>query len=154
MGGTEQGPPSPWAPASELTGPPAQPEPSLFRAIEAHLDLVQTRLLRGIDEAPLDRVRATIVQRAHRSRCDAEGLARSLGMSLRSLQRHTQRHGARLRGLIDEVREAQARELLRDDRLSVDEIAFLVGYSDDRAFRRAFKRRTGTTPAAFRKGQR
>lgn len=136
--------------AETLSGPPTRPDPTLFRAIEAHLDLVHTRLLAKITEEPLDRVRAAIAERAHQSRFDAEGLARSLGMSLRSLQRHTQRHGARLRDLIDEVREAQARELLREDRLSVDEVAFLVGYADDRAFRRAFKRWTGRTPAAHR----
>ena len=48
-------------------------------------------------------------------------------------------------------RLANARELLASDRLSIDEVAFLVGYSELRSFTRALKRWTGETPARFRR---
>lgn len=137
-------------PRHVLDRPPEHASPVLIRYVEAHLELVLTRLLEQVADEPLDRVRTEIAKRAAAAQYDADGLARALGMSLRTLQRYTTKHGASVRALIDAVREANARELLSDHRLSIEEVAFLVGYADDRAFRRAFKRWTGTTPAKVR----
>ena len=49
------------------------------------------------------------------------------------------------------VRVEQATELLRDDRLSVGEVAHRLGYGSDVAFSRAFRRVTGVSPAAWRR---
>ncbi|MEQ8273537.1 MAG: helix-turn-helix domain-containing protein [Deltaproteobacteria bacterium] len=83
----------------------------------------------------------------------AKALASRLRLSLRALQREVSRHGTTVRALLDEARCAQAKRLLQDRRLSVDEIAFVLSYSDERAFRRAFKRMTGESPAQFRRRQ-
>ena len=136
--------------AQRLSAPPSPPDPDLSRYIAAHLDQVRDPLLAQIADAPLDRVRQAIAELARKSCFGADDVAQALGMSVRTLQRYTRKHGASLRDLLDEAREASARRLLADDRLSVDEVAFLVGYSDDRAFRRAFQRWTGQSPAQFR----
>jgi len=136
-----------------MASAPAQTNHQMHAYIQAHLDLVEKRLLSQIRDAPLDRVRAAIATQAARSDYGAESIAKQVGMSVRSLQRYTTKNGASLRTLIEQAREANARRLLSDDRLSVDEVAFLLGYSDDRAFRRAFKRWTSATPAAFRAAQ-
>ncbi len=44
----------------------------------------------------------------------------------------------------------RAEELLRETRLSIAEIALAVGFSDQSALTRGFRRRRGTTPAALR----
>ena len=44
----------------------------------------------------------------------------------------------------------RAEDLLRETRLSIAEIALAVGFSDQSALTRSFRRRRGTTPAAFR----
>ena len=44
----------------------------------------------------------------------------------------------------------RAEELLRETRLSIAEIALAVGFSDQSALTRSFRRRRGTTPGAFR----
>ncbi|MFT5681639.1 MAG: AraC-like DNA-binding protein [Myxococcota bacterium] len=136
--------------AQQLEKKPAQTDTRMYQFIESHLALVEQGLLARIKDEPLDRVRAQLAMLAHCSDYSAESLAQRMGMSVRTLQRFTAKHGASLRSLIEEVREANARRLLSDERLSVDEVAFLLGYSDDRAFRRAFKRWTGATPAGFR----
>ncbi|MCB9751252.1 MAG: helix-turn-helix transcriptional regulator [Myxococcales bacterium] len=82
------------------------------------------------------------------------GLPLDAPRALRSLQRRVHDEGTSLRALIDEARLAGARELLGDDRLSIDEVAFLLGYSELRSFTRAFKRWTGVTPARFRRERR
>jgi AraC-like DNA-binding protein len=53
--------------------------------------------------------------------------------------------------LLDQARLERERELLRSDRRSIDEIAERLGYSDVANFTRAFRRWTGTTPAAHRR---
>ncbi|MEL7049043.1 MAG: helix-turn-helix domain-containing protein, partial [Pseudomonadota bacterium] len=62
----------------------------------------------------------------------------------------TAEHGHTLQSLIEDIREQRAREFLSDLRIDVNSIALLLGYSDDRAFRRAFLRWTGQTPSDFR----
>ena len=51
-----------------------------------------------------------------------------------------------------EVRLAKAKELLRDTKLPITQIAIDVGFNVNH-FSTAFKRYAGTTPTAFRRGQ-
>ncbi len=136
--------------SAELDRPLPAGDERLFGYIRAHFDLARQQLL-VTDE--LAEVREAIARNASRSEYGAEALAASLGMSLRALQRYVGAHGSTVRELLDQAREANARELLGDRRLSVEEVGFLIGYSDERAFRRAFKRMTGSSPAQFRRAQ-
>ena len=56
-----------------------------------------------------------------------------------------------MRVLIDEVRAATARQLLSDPKLSLFEISLALGYSTESAFRKAFRRWTGQSPAHYRR---
>jgi AraC-like DNA-binding protein len=49
------------------------------------------------------------------------------------------------------LRMIKARELLRDDRLSVKEVAHQVGYTDGHHFAREFRRFDGMSPSQYRK---
>jgi AraC-like DNA-binding protein len=49
------------------------------------------------------------------------------------------------RGLLDEVRHSIARTALAEPGISVNEVAYLLGFSDASAFTKAFKRWTGTS---------
>lgn len=130
--------------------PVPRSDPHLLQAIQAHLETVHQGLVQEDDPQELVRIREALAENAQRADYSGQSLAKRLGMSLRSLQRLAKRCGSSVRALIDEAREAHARRLLGDPRLSVEEVSFLLGYSEDRAFRRAFKRWTGLTPAAFR----
>ena len=52
------------------------------------------------------------------------------------------------------TREQLARQYLGDPGLALAEIGLLLGYSEQSAFTRAFRRWTGQTPQAFRQGGR
>lgn len=71
-------------------------------------------------------------------------------MSERSLQRHLREHGSSFNALADEVREATARLYLDQPDMALAEIAYLLGFGDQSAFTRAFKRWTGRTPREAR----
>lgn len=82
-------------------------------------------------------------------RLDAAAL--ELGTSARSLRRHLQDEGTSYQRLVEEFRADLAREYLRSTRMSPKEVAFLLGYSDQSAFRRAFRLWTGQTTGEYRR---
>jgi len=81
-------------------------------------------------------------------------IARGLGLSARSFHRRLSEHGMSFQMLTNETRCELAEGLLRDERHSLAEIAFLTGFSEQSSFTRAFKRWAGTTPASYRKARR
>lgn len=83
---------------------------------------------------------------------DADLIAARLHLSSRTLRRHLAAESTSLRRLVDEARHSTAVELLALHRLSVEQIALRLGYADSAAFIRAFRRWTGTTPAAYATG--
>lgn len=51
------------------------------------------------------------------------------------------------------LRIKQAKHLLRTESLSVEEIAWMIGYEDPSYFARVFKKETGITPSQYRDGE-
>lgn len=80
-----------------------------------------------------------------------EAMARLLAMSERTLQRRLGEEGTTFLGILDDVREARARALLRDANRSLLDVAEQLGFSDLATFSRAFKRWTGQPPGMFRR---
>ncbi len=78
-------------------------------------------------------------------------VASLLGLSVRSLQRKLMREGTSFRQIVEDVRAETARHLLADDRISLSEVAFRLGYSEQAAFNHAAVRWFGKPPRAVRK---
>lgn len=77
-------------------------------------------------------------------------VARAVGQSTRTLQRNLRTEGVGFSELVDEVRAGEARRYVIEGKLSYGEIAFRLGFSQQSAFFRAFKRWTRTTPSEMR----
>ena len=77
-------------------------------------------------------------------------MARELGVSERTLHRRLKDEGMTYAEVYDGVRDRMAREYLKTDRVTVAEVAFLLGFSESSAFVRAFRRWTGFSPSDFR----
>jgi AraC-like DNA-binding protein len=101
-----------------------------------------------------DRARAALSEDLQSGNVTAQRLAARLKVSVRTLHRGLAAERTSYRRLLDKLRLDLAERHLRDDRLSVAEVAFLAGFSELSAFHRAFKRWTGHTPATFRAGTR
>lgn len=80
-----------------------------------------------------------------------EEVAERLHVSARTLKRQLAAEGTTFTDVLDGLRQARALILLQEHQRSVDEIATELGYSDTANFTRAFKRWTGSTPAAYRR---
>jgi AraC-like DNA-binding protein len=80
-----------------------------------------------------------------------EQLSQHLGMSSRTLTRRLSERNTSFRDLIKKTQKEISKDLLLKTSLSVGEIAFQTGFSEQSAFNRAFKRWTGQSPTEFRK---
>ncbi len=85
---------------------------------------------------------------------NAQGLASLLHMSVRTLHRHLRDEGTSLQALKDLVRHERASELLHRTALPIKQVAAATGFRNEKSFIRAFRLRTGMTPAAFRRQSR
>ena len=81
---------------------------------------------------------------------DMETIANTLCMTSRNLRRKLEAEGTSYQALLDGVRQSLARDYLNNSFLGVDDIRAALGFSEAAAFRHAFKRWTGVTPAEFR----
>jgi AraC-like DNA-binding protein len=73
-------------------------------------------------------------------------IANRLGMSQRSLARHLADQGASFSELLSTIRRDLASRYLKDENLSISQIAWLLGFQDLGSFSHAFKRWYGTAP--------
>jgi AraC-like DNA-binding protein len=79
-----------------------------------------------------------------------EVVARKLGVSRQTLFRKLREEGVTFERVLDELRQKLAVTYLRTEKMSVNETAYLLGFSDPAAFSRAFKRWTGSSPRTLR----
>ncbi len=79
-------------------------------------------------------------------------MARRLGQSRRSLQRRLGEAGTTFARLVAEVRRQRAEAFLSGRDVSVAEVSWLLGFSEQSAFTRAFRRWTGRSPTEYRRG--
>jgi AraC-like DNA-binding protein len=77
-------------------------------------------------------------------------VARSLGMSPRTLMRHLASEGLTFSRILEQQKIDLAGHYLRESRLSISQIGWLLGYQETSAFTHAFKRWTGATPSQTR----
>jgi len=77
-------------------------------------------------------------------------VASKLNLSERSLQRRLKEHKTTFRFLLDGMREMVAKQYIKNPVNRMSDIAFLIGFSEQSAFSRAFKKWTGKSPVEYR----
>ena len=86
-------------------------------------------------------------------RANAETVAKVLALSVRTLSRRLSGEGTTFAAVVDELRRSLALEYLKEPGFTVSQIAWLLGYESPTSFNHAFKRWTGRSPSAARKGK-
>jgi AraC-like DNA-binding protein len=108
------------------------------------------RLKAGSRTRLTDQVEAYVRGALSSGGCSIEKCADKLGYSVRTLQARLADDGARFSEIVERQRIEVAKAYLAEEGASLDEVAALLGYSEQTSFGRAFKRWTGTTPQKFR----
>jgi AraC-like DNA-binding protein len=97
-----------------------------------------------------DDVREALSETMSGNRPTVSKAAKSLGMSVRTLQRRLGELGTTYQDVLDNVRHRSAIRLLTSTNLGLGEVAFLLGFEEVNSFMRAFHAWEGTTPAKWR----
>jgi len=110
-------------------------------------------LLQGLESSKTTRgeVEKLLTANLQSGATTAKVIARQLGVSRQTLFRRLKAEGVTFEKVLDQLRHRMALNYLDDRKLSVNETAYLVGFSDPAAFSHAFKRWTGHSPATIRK---
>lgn len=96
------------------------------------------------------RLQQAILKGLQKNLFQIEHIAKQLNLPVRQLQRHLQQQSTTYQKRMQEVRYMLAEQYLSDPHLSLQEIALLLGYSEQSAFQRAFKQWRAITPQQWR----
>lgn len=76
--------------------------------------------------------------------------AKALHLSSRTLQRVLQHNNCSFRRVVNQCRHRMAQHYLQDSELSLQQIAFELGFEEQSSFQKAFKGWQGCSPGRFR----
>jgi AraC-like DNA-binding protein len=132
-----------------LKEPLRQPDKLLLKTLESHAEN-QISALNEKDVSFSIRVSNTIRTQLNLGVARKEFVAGELNMTARTLQRKLVTEGSSYQTLLDQVRLERASDMLNNSPLTIQDIAFNLGFSDGRSFHRSFKNWTGKTPGDYR----
>lgn len=96
------------------------------------------------------RVESLLVPILHTGDVSMDLIAAKMALSRQTLFRKLKAEGTTFERVLDELRHKMALNYLAGKKVSVNEAAYLVGFSEPAAFSRAFKRWTGASPKSIR----
>ncbi len=138
--------------AAVLERPMKTADATIERLMRHYGDLQLAGLETQQDE--LSGLRRSIAQLVVEGDSSVERLAKSLGCSVRTLQRRLAVQGLSYSDLLAEVRRTLALNLLENPRLGIAQIAYCLGYSEVSTFNHAFRGWVGQPPRDYRKSLR
>ena len=128
--------------------PPRLPDPSTHQAAREMCQQVVAGMAQSNGIASM--VRQALIEHMPWRFANLEAMARELSMEPRTLRRRLEAQNTSYREILAEVRRVLAIEYLRKTRMTNEEIASRLGYSDAANFRHAFVRWTGKSPQEYR----
>jgi AraC-like DNA-binding protein len=123
----------------------------LLRILTVHADelLTERHSVTGLQSMVADQLIGLLPSGESR----AAAVAQRLNMSTRSFTRQLAKEGTTFAEILERLRRRLASRYLAHDRMSIKQIAWLLGYSQVGAFNHAYRRWTGTSPARARQKQ-
>jgi AraC-like DNA-binding protein len=113
-------------------------------------DKVAEHYLESLDPRKVaSEVRELLVTLLPSGHSNQELIAQRLNRSVSTLQRQLHNEGTNYQAIRDETRQALAEEYVADHKLSLSQVAYMLGFSDQSNFSRAFKRWTGRSPREY-----
>jgi AraC-like DNA-binding protein len=116
----------------------------VFGILSAHAEELLQYLERS--KTTRGRVESLLIPILHTGEASVDVIAGKMGISRQTLFRKLKAEGVTFEKVLDELRHKLALHYLSGKKVSVNETAYLVGFSDPASFSRAFKRWTGRSP--------
>ena len=139
---------------SVLQHPVAQSEESLKEFLKQLPYPLVKRARPGQVNTLSQRVEQLLTGYASQKLPTAELMAERLNMSPRTLHRKLTAEGTSFQQIKDDFRRDLAIHYMGRQELTIDAIAALMGFQDNSAFYRSFKKWTGQSPGSWRRGKR
>ena len=133
--------------SSWLDHPVGAADPELNRLLQKQIDQLEAAFT---DDFPAQ-VRRVLHAAIFSRHCRAGQVAALFSIHDRTLHRRLKARGTSFRELVDDARFTIARQMLESSSASLKQVAESLEYADVRAFNRAFKRWSGTSPARWRR---
>lgn len=131
------------------------PMPHANAQLRRIMDDLCAQLLKQLGDALepiwLSIARRTVLESFKHGEPDISTVTQATGLTEAKLKEQLAQRGMSFRGFIDDLRHALALGYARDPSLGLVDIAYLLGFSEQSAFQRAFKRWTGLTPGDYRR---
>ena len=128
-----------------------EPIPAGNEEVAREVDRIAERYLATLQPSRVqDKVREILLTLLPSGEADQRTIARNLNRSVSTLQRQLKAEGSSYRKVLDETRQTMALRLVKEGQHSLGQIAYLLGFSDQANFSRAFRRWTGGPPTEFR----
>lgn len=125
--------------------------PTANRALAATFDeILAGQLNELVADDLVTRCRSYLLHHLTSGEPSEAELAAAMGLSRRGMQRRLSEHGWSYKRVVDDTRTELAKRYIADPRKSLTEIAFLLGFSEQSAFSRAFRRWLGVSPSEYR----
>ena len=134
-----------------LNAPVLKAQPDAQKYLARHAELLLAERAPRAPSTLAEQVRHRVADMLANGSPTAEAVAAALGMSERTMQRRLHAEHTSFSDAVDDVRRQGALRLLAQPHVTIQETAFVLGYAEPRAFHRAFRRWTGTTPGQFRR---
>jgi len=108
-------------------------------------------LLRELEDSKTvkSRVESVLMPILHTGDVSMDAIASRMGLGRQTLFRRLKDEGVTFEKVLDELRHKMALNYLSGKKVSINETAYLVGFSEPAAFSRAFKRWTGSSPREY-----
>ncbi len=123
-------------------------------SLHAHLGVyleALSRQFRGTHSDIIGRVRHYVFTNIGECEISIGEASKFLGLSPRSLQRALREMDTTFSAVIDEVKQTFALKWVREEKIDFGEVASRLGFNDQSAFLKAYRRWTGSTPGEDRR---
>ncbi|HEY5927555.1 MAG TPA: AraC family transcriptional regulator ligand-binding domain-containing protein [Kofleriaceae bacterium] len=138
-----------WRDPTVLRKPLAQADPALRARMEERAARLAAE--RSAPDVLITRVRELVVRSIRDELPELDAAAASLELTPRALTRRLAERGTSYSKIVDDTRRQLALGYIADASLSLVDVAYLCGFSEQSAFHRAFKRWTGVPPGEYRR---
>lgn len=120
------------------------------------LDRMAEAMVNGLAESDefLSSMQQAMMAGLEEGKLSMPWLSRKMNTPVRTLYRGLQHRDQTYKGVLDKLRQELASQYLADPALTLSDIALMLGYSEQSAFSRAYRKWTGETPLQARKALR